>query len=83
MNLIENTFPTVTAQQHLDRCMPILCRGNPFTDKFTNASPGIVDMFTGLYQATAVVHSVTTQRRVYTPQHYYILEVKQFRSQIK
>jgi hypothetical protein len=83
MNHIENTFPAVTAQQQLDRCVPILCHGTPFTIQLTRDSPGIADMFTGLYQATAVVHSVTTQRRVYTPLHYYILRVKQFRTQIK
>jgi hypothetical protein len=45
--------------------MRISCRGNPFTEHLPSDSPGIVDVFTGRYQATAAVHRVTAQQRVW------------------
>jgi hypothetical protein len=34
--------------------MSIRCRRNPFTEQLPSDSPGIVDVFTGRYQATHV-----------------------------
>jgi hypothetical protein len=48
-DLTETTFSIVT-----DRCIPIRCRGNPFTEQLPSDSPDNVDMFTGRYQATLV-----------------------------
>jgi hypothetical protein len=49
--------------------MRIRCRGNPFTEQLPAESPGIVDVFTGRYEATAAVHRFTAQQRDYTPQY--------------
>jgi hypothetical protein len=51
---MENAVSIVIAQQYLDRCMRIRCRGNPFTEQLPSDSPGIVDVFTGRYQAMHV-----------------------------
>jgi hypothetical protein len=48
----ENTVSIVIVQQYLDCCMRTRCRGNPFTKQLPSDSPGIVDGFTGHYQAT-------------------------------
>jgi hypothetical protein len=41
-------------QQDLDLCMRILCCGKPFTKQLSSDSLGIVDVFSGRYQATHV-----------------------------
>jgi hypothetical protein len=52
-------------RQCLDIFMRIRCRGIPFTEQLPSDSPGIVDVFTGRCQATAALHRVTAQRRIY------------------
>jgi hypothetical protein len=37
--------------------MRIRCRGNPFNERLPSDSPGVVDMFTGRYQAMYVPSS--------------------------
>jgi hypothetical protein len=54
--------------------MRIRGRGNPFTEQLSSSIPGIVDMFTGRYQAMSAVHRVTAQQRACTPQ--YVTEGK-------
>jgi hypothetical protein len=34
-------------------------RGNPITEQLPSYSPGIIDVLTGRYKATAAVHIVT------------------------
>jgi hypothetical protein len=65
MNQIESTVSIVIDQQYLDSCMRIRCRGDSFTEHLPSYSPVIADVFTGRYQATAAVHRVTAQQRVY------------------
>jgi hypothetical protein len=48
--------------------MPIRFRGNQFTEQLPSDSPSITDVFSGRYQATAAVHRVTAEQRIYTPQ---------------
>jgi hypothetical protein len=52
--------------------MRIPCRGNPFTEQLPSDSLGIVDVFTGRYQATAAVQKVTVKQRVYAPQYLLV-----------
>jgi hypothetical protein len=70
MNHTENTISIVIVQQSLDRYIRIRCRGNTFIEQLISDSPGIVDAFTGRYQAMAAVQRVTAQQRVYTPQYF-------------
>jgi hypothetical protein len=41
--------------------MWIHCRRNPFTEQFLSDSKGIVDVFTGRYQARAVVPQLSSR----------------------
>jgi hypothetical protein len=53
-NHIENIVSIVTVHQYLDCFLRSRCRGNPFAEQLSSHTPGIVDVFTGRYQATHV-----------------------------
>jgi hypothetical protein len=46
--------------------MCIRCRRKPFTEQLPSDSPGIVDVFTGRYQATYVPSSYNIQTQLVT-----------------
>jgi hypothetical protein len=52
--------------------MHIHCHGNPFTKQLPSDNLGIVDVFTGRYEAMGAVHRVTPQQQVYVPQYLFV-----------